>query len=125
MTRVWLFVYGSLRRGGLHHAELKGAVFVGTAETEPRFALITLGDYLALVPASGSRASVSAAAETEADGACVPGELFEVPAALLPQLDEFEGPNYERAELRVRRLEPSGQASEELVSALAYFLKSR
>lgn len=116
MASVRLFVYGSLKRGGLHHDQLKSATFLGEVETEPGFTLVTLGAYLALVPPL-----VGAPNPTR-----VPGELFEVPLSLLPVLDEFEGANYERAELAVR---PAGVGARDLTgqtgAALAYFLKSR
>jgi gamma-glutamylaminecyclotransferase len=117
VASVRLFVYGSLKRGGLHHEELKGATFLGRAVTEPGFGLVTQGDYLALV----AQAPAGSAAR-------VTGELFEVPLALLPGLDEFEGPNYERAELRVAleaRAEAAGGAAAQSGSALAYFKKAR
>jgi gamma-glutamylcyclotransferase (GGCT)/AIG2-like uncharacterized protein YtfP len=49
MGRVRLFVYGSLKRGGRHHDELAGAVFLGLATTLPGYRLEPLGEYLALV----------------------------------------------------------------------------
>jgi gamma-glutamylcyclotransferase (GGCT)/AIG2-like uncharacterized protein YtfP len=101
-----LFVYGSLKRGGLHHAELKGAPFLGEAETAPGFGLETLGSYLALIPAPGTDQRVR-------------GELFDVPSDLLPHLDEFEGDAYERRELEI--FGRSGRVG----VALAYFRKSR
>ncbi|MEZ4299723.1 MAG: gamma-glutamylcyclotransferase family protein, partial [Polyangiaceae bacterium] len=69
-----LFVYGSLLRGEDNHAVLAGARFVATARTAPRYTLVDLGPYPALVPGG----------ETE-----VSGELFEVGPALLTELDDF------------------------------------
>jgi gamma-glutamylcyclotransferase (GGCT)/AIG2-like uncharacterized protein YtfP len=90
MGSVYLFVYGSLKRGGLHHDELAGcggSRCLGVAQTLPGYGLVRAGDgdYLALV-ADGSDGVVS-------------GELFEVPDSLLARLDEFEGADYERAEV--------------------------
>lgn len=83
-----LFVYGSLKRGGRHHAELRGATFLGEASTAPGYALEELKlagvDYVALVKGPRSLGSV-------------PGEVFQVDAELLALLDEFEGPEYRRA----------------------------
>jgi gamma-glutamylcyclotransferase (GGCT)/AIG2-like uncharacterized protein YtfP len=83
-----LFVYGSLKRGGRHHAELRGAAFLGEASTAPGYGLEELrlgGDqYMALVPRPRSLG-------------IVPGEVFQVSAELLALLDEFEGPEYRRA----------------------------
>lgn len=81
MTRVRLFVYGSLKRGGLHHDELADAVCLGAARTAPLYALEVFGPYPALV--SGNTA--------------VTGELYELEPDTLPALDAFEGPSYRRA----------------------------
>lgn len=109
-----LFVYGSLKRGGLHHEELSGATFLGEAETVPGYRLESLGQYLALV--SGSESSAS-----RAESGVVRGELFEVPDAQLPALDAFEGDAYIRGPLMLRRL--LLHAAEE--ESLAYFKKAR
>jgi len=130
---VRLFVYGSLKRGGLHHGELTalGALFVAEAETRPGYRLEALGEYLALVPVDPP------VAPTAADTQIVSGELFEMPAAALPALDAFEGDAYTRAVVKVRL--PSANAvkaqyqehpekiAEEAVDkrALAYFKKAR
>ncbi len=70
-----LFVYGSLKRGERHHAEMAGARFVRDACTAPRYALAEAGEYPGLVPDGGTR---------------VRGEVFEVDAVLLASLDAFE-----------------------------------
>jgi gamma-glutamylcyclotransferase (GGCT)/AIG2-like uncharacterized protein YtfP len=106
MAGVRLFVYGSLKRGGRHHAELQGAPFLGEAETLPGHAVIQLGDYPALVASAGP--------------GVVAGELFEVPESLLPALDEFEGDAYVRQNVAVK---PYGAS--EMGMALAYFCKAR
>jgi gamma-glutamylaminecyclotransferase len=90
-----LFVYGSLKRGRRHHAELGGARFVGVARTAPEYRLLDLGEYPAL--AAGCRA--------------IEGELYEVTEALLVELDRFEGDGYDRG---VLHLSDGG-------TALAYF----
>ena len=92
---ILLFVYGSLKRGRRHHAELGGARFVGVARTAPEYRLLDLGEYPAL--AAGCRA--------------IEGELYEVTEALLVELDRFEGGGYDRG---VLRLSDGG-------TALAYF----
>jgi gamma-glutamylaminecyclotransferase len=70
-----LFVYGSLKRGLRHHAELRGAVFLGEVRTAPRYRLVLYGAYPAL---------------TRGDSA-VAGELYRVDEAKLARLDDFEG----------------------------------
>ena len=102
MSSFRLFVYGSLKRGGQHHDQLRGARFVGQAVTTPSYALVSLGDYLALV--SGGDATV-------------PGEVYEVDEALLQLLDEFEGPDYERAVVTLK--------NDQIGEALAYLRKAR
>jgi len=76
MERVLLFVYGTLMRGEAAH-ELLGptARFIGSGRTEPRFTLLDLGEYPALV--DGGETAVA-------------GELYEIDAALLPALDGYE-----------------------------------
>jgi gamma-glutamylcyclotransferase (GGCT)/AIG2-like uncharacterized protein YtfP len=75
VTRHRLFVYGSLKRGHVHHARLSGARWLGEARTEAGHGLVVYGAYPALV--SGG------------DGV-VQGELWEVGDALLAELDVFE-----------------------------------
>lgn len=109
---------------------MEGARFVAEAQTAPGFGLERLGGYLALVPLPGS-------------ASCVPGELFEVSGELLATLDRFEGPDYERLSVPVRRARglerkreagsarEEGEAAEagemggELRFALAYLKKAR
>ncbi len=74
---MWLFVYGSLKRGLQLHEELVTAVFAGLAVTEPGYRLYRCGWYPALVEC--------------ADGVAVEGELYSVDEALLDRLDEVEG----------------------------------
>jgi gamma-glutamylaminecyclotransferase len=93
-----LFVYGSLKRGRRHHAELGGARFAGVARTLPEYRLLELGEYPAL--ASGCRS--------------IEGELFQVTEALLVELDRFEGDDYERGAVRLE----GGR------TALAYFARA-
>jgi gamma-glutamylcyclotransferase (GGCT)/AIG2-like uncharacterized protein YtfP len=104
MTAELLFVYGSLKRSGRHHAELAGARFLGEARTPPGYALVPLGEYLALVP--------------RAEAGSVVGELFELDSARLAALDEFEGPGYERIALEVL-------LGQKKVHALAYLRRAR
>ena len=105
MATARLFVYGSLKRGGLHHAELGGARFLGEARTVEGYALEPLGEYLALVETPGAGS--------------VLGELFEVDEARFIHLDIFEGEDYARSPLCV-----VGQNAEN-VAALAYLRRTR
>jgi gamma-glutamylaminecyclotransferase len=76
VTLVRLFVYGSLKRGFEHHAELAGAELEGPVDTAPDYRMVLQGAYPAL--ARGGVRSVR-------------GELYRVRSELLVRLDWFEG----------------------------------
>jgi len=99
MERVLLFVYGTLMRGESAH-ELLGptARFICEAHTEPRFTLLDMGEYPALV---------------EGGTTAVRGELYEIDGELLAALDRYE----DVPELYARRRLSLGDGS-----ALAYVL---
>jgi len=71
-----IFVYGTLRRGERAHPLLSGASFLGEARTEAGYALIDLGTYPGLVRAVSGH---------------VVGEVYEVDAPRLVELDAYEG----------------------------------
>jgi gamma-glutamylcyclotransferase (GGCT)/AIG2-like uncharacterized protein YtfP len=105
MASVRLFVYGSLKRAGRHHDQLRGAVFLGEAETVAGYALEQAGEYLELVSVAGAGS--------------VTGELFEVSESLLLALDDFEGDAYHRGQVRLRAAPkaPSAEKIEKVGSA--------
>ena len=72
-----LFVYGTLMRGGVRHWLLADQRFVGEARTLPRYALYDLGTFPGMVRRDG--------------GVAVSGELYEVAANRLADLDDEEG----------------------------------
>ncbi|MEB3235763.1 MAG: gamma-glutamylcyclotransferase family protein [Cyanobacteriota bacterium] len=72
-----LFVYGSLKRGMANHQQLATAVALGAAQLQG-LALYDLGPFPMAI-ASGDR------------GHTLHGELYGIPALLLPGLDRFEG----------------------------------
>ena len=72
-----LFVYGSLKRGMANHPQLQQAVWVGCARLEG-LALYDLGPFPMAIACSEP-------------GSAIEGELYQVNAALLEQLDRFEG----------------------------------
>jgi gamma-glutamylaminecyclotransferase len=74
--RRLLFVYGTLMRGEPNHPLLAGASFHGPGRTLPRFELVDLDAYPAMV--SGGTAAVA-------------GELYEVDEAVLAAVDDLEG----------------------------------
>ncbi len=72
-----VFVYGSLKRGLKLHPLLADSHFLGTAVTRPHYRIFSLGEYPGLVEWP--------------DGLAVCGELYEVNARTLQQLDQAEG----------------------------------
>jgi len=94
MTRI--FVYGTLKRGCKNHPHLAGQTYVGEARTVPGFRLHHLGSYPGMV-----------ADPTDLEG--VTGELWDVDAASLAHLDDFEGVSEGLYRLELVRIEsPSG-----------------
>jgi gamma-glutamylcyclotransferase (GGCT)/AIG2-like uncharacterized protein YtfP len=83
-----IFVYGTLRQGQPAHGLLQGAPLIARVTTEPRFTLVDMGEYPALV---------------EGGSTAVAGEIYAIEPALLPELDRYEdAPElYERAERRI------------------------
>ncbi|HLN30712.1 MAG TPA: gamma-glutamylcyclotransferase family protein [Gemmataceae bacterium] len=77
MGKTALFVYGTLKRGFSNHAMLAGQEFVGAARTLPRYRLLDHGPHPCLVEAVQA-------------GRSIRGEIWNVDAATLDRLDEFE-----------------------------------
>jgi gamma-glutamylcyclotransferase (GGCT)/AIG2-like uncharacterized protein YtfP len=83
---VYLFVYGTLKRGEPGHELMAGAQFVSTVlKTGMKF--IRDAEY-------------PSAIETNDSTDYVVGEIWAVPAADLPLMDEYEGENYKRVILK-------------------------
>ena len=83
MTLV--FVYGTLKRGGVNHAWIEAQQFVAEARTVPAYRMFDLGGYPGMVHS--------------ADGISIQGEIWSVDEAGLAQLDVLEdtaGGEYER-----------------------------
>jgi gamma-glutamylcyclotransferase (GGCT)/AIG2-like uncharacterized protein YtfP len=98
-----LFVYGTLKRGGVRHHLVKDQTFLGEARTLPRYVLFDMTDHPALV-------------HRPADGRSVQGELYRVETNLLAKLDQEEGAP------TLFRLEPIALEGEQ-ESASAYFFQ--
>lgn len=95
-----LFAYGTLRRGEDNAAVLRNARLLEPQAVLSGYRMLTLGDYPGIV----------------ADAECVvKGELYEVPATLLGELDRLE--DYPELYDRVAITLESG------VSAIAYVLQ--
>lgn len=93
-----VFVYGTLKRGFPNHHYMDGATFIGTGRTVEAYPLVVGGQFFTpyLMPEPGV-------------GHRVRGELWDVPEAMMPALDELEGvhlPNGYRRQLI--RVEPDG-----------------
>jgi gamma-glutamylcyclotransferase (GGCT)/AIG2-like uncharacterized protein YtfP len=72
-----LFVYGTLKSGQPANHHLSTAKFVGPAVTAPKFRLFDMGWHPAMV-------------RDDAHGLAVEGEVWDVPADMVPALDEYE-----------------------------------
>ncbi len=73
-----IFVYGTLKRGGSNTHYLAGQRFVGEARTEPKYRMYGLDGFPGLV-------------EVGTGGLSVKGEIWEVDAPCLSELDRLEG----------------------------------
>lgn len=99
-----IFVYGTLKRGYRLHHHLTGQTFVGEARTVPAYRLFRIDWFPALVDAS--------------EGQAIHGEVWEVDAAGLIELDAVEEVHdglYER-----RRIQLQPPFDRELVEAYFY-----
>ena len=80
LTEAHVFVYGTLRRGGSNHFRMAGAEFVAEATVCGR--LYGIDWYPGLV--------IDESAQK------ITGEVYQVPANVLEDLDAFEGADYRR-----------------------------
>jgi gamma-glutamylcyclotransferase (GGCT)/AIG2-like uncharacterized protein YtfP len=89
--RIYLFTYGTLKRGEPGHELMSsGATFVSTVmKTNLRW--IREADYPSCI-------------ETDDATDFVAGEIWDVPASYLPILNEYEGKNYRLVKLRESNL---------------------
>lgn len=79
---IRLFVYGTLRRGGVSHHYLEAYPLLRTGLRLPGFEIYDAGWFPFAVRAGASSSIV--------------GDLLEVPLSLMPVLDEYEGSAYVR-----------------------------
>lgn len=73
-----IFVYGTLKRGGLHHGLMAGQRFISCARTLPRYRLYDLGGFPGMIEDKGTPLAVE-------------GEVWEVDRFGLAVLDQLEG----------------------------------
>lgn len=88
-----VFVYGTLRRGGSNHFRMAGAEFVAAGTVRGR--LYGIDWYPGLV--------------LDETGDEITGEVYQVSAELLENLDAFEGPEYRRARVMITLADESRQ----------------
>lgn len=106
-----VFVYGTLKRGFPNHRYLAGATFIGEARTREAYPLVVGGAWFTpfLIPEVGS-------------GHPVRGELWRVPEAMMPALDDLESTHlpdgYRRETIPVVMLEGG-----DTLEAWVYFRK--
>ena len=78
-----LFVYGTLKQGQGRSVLLDGQTFLGEAQTEPHYRLLSCGPFPCLVEAERE--------DVAGPGVSVEGELWEVDDECLARLDAVEG----------------------------------
>src|SRR5436190_3456125 len=102
MSAIKLFVYGTLMRNRRGHALLAGQQFLRAARTVPLYRMLRRNWYPCLVE--------------DENGYAVEGELWQVGAEAMADLDEYEGAAdlYER-----RRIKVEGSEDE----VVAYFFR--
>jgi gamma-glutamylaminecyclotransferase len=101
-----IFVYGTLLRGEANHAQLGPAQYLAEAETAPRYELVDMGHYPALL---------------EGGTDAIRGELYEVPDSWLAHLDVFEDvPTlYERKDIALEGSQALGYVMKREVAGTA------
>jgi gamma-glutamylcyclotransferase (GGCT)/AIG2-like uncharacterized protein YtfP len=84
--RIYLFCYGTLKRGEPGHELMSGATFVGTVKV----------DHLCWI----RDAEYPSCIETTSAADTVVGEIWDVPLSDLPIINEYEGKNYRLVKLK-------------------------
>ena len=81
-----VFVYGTLRRGGSNHFRMEQAEFLSSGTVNGRLYQIDWYPGLVLDDKAGE----------------IIGEIYQVPPAVLEELDRFEGAEYRRLQTQAR-----------------------
>jgi len=84
--RIYLFTYGTLKRGEPGHELMEGATFIATV-TKSHLCWINNPEYPSCI-------------ETDSAADVVTGEIWEVPTTYLTILNEYEGDNYKLIKLK-------------------------
>jgi gamma-glutamylaminecyclotransferase len=112
-TSQKVFVYGTLKRGFPNHTYMQGATFIAEAATVDPYPLVVGGQWFTpyLMPEKGV-------------GHRVRGELWDVPEAMMPALDDLESTHLPNGYWRHRiAVMPAG--AHEAVEAWVYFRERR
>ena len=88
--RLYLFVYGTLRRGEPGHELMSGATFIATV-MKTNLKWIKDAEYPSCI-------------ETDNAMDFVVGEIWDVPTDHMPLLNDYEGENYKLVQLRKSNL---------------------
>jgi gamma-glutamylaminecyclotransferase len=91
MSKLLLFVYGTLKRGQSANHLLGDAEFVRSAATLPVYQLLDLGTHPGMVESNGP-------------GIAISGELWRISPEVIPALDAYEGAptEYGRRPIRIQ-----------------------
>lgn len=108
MTKVKVFVYGTLKKGGKLSYYLSSQKFLGAFKTAPRYRLYNISWFPGLK-------------EDEDNGKEIEGELYEVDAECLTVLDQVEGAPtfYERKAITIQN-PPNFEDGENLIQSYFY-----
>jgi gamma-glutamylcyclotransferase (GGCT)/AIG2-like uncharacterized protein YtfP len=101
---MYIFVYGTLKKGDPNHARLEGSRFVCATRTIENYVMLDLGAFPGILkPEDISHMPVST----------IMGEIYQISDQILKELDHYEGEWYYREEVHLECGFP----------ALMYFLK--
>jgi gamma-glutamylcyclotransferase (GGCT)/AIG2-like uncharacterized protein YtfP len=113
-AKMYLFVYGSLRRGFPNHFLLEKSIYIGTYSTVDKYYMI----------GQVSKSFPYVLAETEFEGqpsAHIIGELYDIDADVLKNLDDLEG----HPDFYTRRLvRATDELGNNIYSAYVYILEN-
>lgn len=98
---MYIFVYGTLKRGDPNHQFLNSSEFICTTRTMKKYTMLNLGPFPGVL--KNESASTSS----------IQGEVYDITAQTLETLDSYEGDWYFREEVEL----------EAGITALMYFLR--
>lgn len=99
---MYIFVYGTLKKGEPNHYLLSGSEFICPTETKEKYTMLDMGRFPGVLKEDFSDRSVS-----------IKGEIYDVDEKTLRNLDTYEGDWYFREEVELKAE----------ITALMYFLR--